>query len=154
MGKFMLGFVSGVASLVGLALLSDKIETKKAMAKIDAEENDDAVKNDEQDEDYCMKQNENTGTVFGPPLPKTKKQQTKLFYDLGLAHEENIDRKVLWEAFIEVFSNPPEGYLRELRDYRFPVSMYWRGKVVALAKSKMATQQDSSDNKKECSDDK
>lgn len=146
MGKFMWGFVTGVASLVGLALLSDKIETKKAMTKIDAEENDDAVKNDEQDE--------NTGIVFGPPLPKTKKQQKKLFYDLGLAHEENIDRKVLWEAFIEVFSNPPEGYLRELRDFRFPVYMYWRGKVVALAKSKMATQQDSSDNKKECSDDK
>lgn len=41
MGKFLCGFVTGVASIVGLAIISDKIETKRVIEKNYSEKHED-----------------------------------------------------------------------------------------------------------------
>ena len=42
MGKFLCGFVTGVASIVGLAIISDKIETKSVIENNYSEKHEEA----------------------------------------------------------------------------------------------------------------
>lgn len=42
MGKFLCGFITGVASIVGLAIISDKIETKRVIEKNYSEKHEEA----------------------------------------------------------------------------------------------------------------
>lgn len=94
MGRFICGFITGVASLVGLAILSDKIETKKAKSRIDAK-----------DDDASKKRGMHLGFTFE---------------ELGLDEVKDIDKEYLYKAYED--RETYYKYLKELRDCRFAVN--------------------------------
>lgn len=117
MGKFLCGFVTGVASIVGLAIISDKIETKRVIEK-----------------NYSEKHEEANESGFIEKL-KQKKEKKKQFHYYGLDKVKDVDKKILWEAFEELY---PFSVFECLNvPFAIDIKEAVRNKIIKHAKSKM-----------------